>query len=441
MFAPRQKRTLLSLLISTSLAFLFLAACGTAPMREIKSLPGAEKKRVSFTMETSVKLSGAMNWLEFSQLIPPDIDYRQKVVSISFDPMPDSVSYKKGNRVATYVFVNPPEEFTLKATMLMEVYRYDLETARLGKVKLSSEEDPGRFLSSEKKIESGNDSIREQAERLTGADDEGTIRNIYGFVTGWLDYDHTKKTAWKGASQALMNQSGVCSDYADLFVALARAKGIPARKVSGQVLRKGEFRAGHAWVEAHLAAHGWVTFDPTWGDSADAETTFEYLPNRYITTNLGSRYDYEYSWRRGRGMVESVRYTFSVDGITPENDTDTKARTLPLAQFLADPWVKNDLTRYTKRFLVMSIVLAVPEEERARLLGIVQTSFLDRPLTEEEKKRLSDHVEGMEQFLKKAEGPLPVHEIKRFMKFAKVRLQIEAGTYGREQPTEAGHEK
>jgi hypothetical protein len=53
-----------------------------------------------------------------------------------------------------------------------------------------------------------------------------------------------------------------------LFVALARALGIPTRTAAGLVYRDGQFYY-HAWPEVYL--HGWVAVDPTFGEvPADA---------------------------------------------------------------------------------------------------------------------------------------------------------------------------
>ena len=88
---------------------------------------------------------------------------------------------------------------------------------------------------------------------------------MYDFVIGNLDYDHTFKKSWVGAKKALKNGTGVCSDYSDLFVAISRAKGIPARYVSGYTIQNGISDSGHAWVEVYLPGAGWRGYDPTLG--------------------------------------------------------------------------------------------------------------------------------------------------------------------------------
>ena len=61
---------------------------------------------------------------------------------------------------------------------------------------------------------------------------------------------------------------GVCQDLAQLFIALARRRGIATRYVSGWLYRPGADTPGesHAWAEAFLPGVGWIQFDPTHPD-------------------------------------------------------------------------------------------------------------------------------------------------------------------------------
>lgn len=67
------------------------------------------------------------------------------------------------------------------------------------------------------------------------------------------------------AEDALAQGAGVCQDYAHIFIATARYLKIPARYVSGYLMREdtSEQSAGHAWAEAHIDGLGWVGFDAT----------------------------------------------------------------------------------------------------------------------------------------------------------------------------------
>ncbi|MCS7005849.1 MAG: transglutaminase family protein [Cytophagales bacterium] len=68
------------------------------------------------------------------------------------------------------------------------------------------------------------------------------------------------------AEEAFQLEMGVGQDFAHLFIAIARANGIPARYVSGYTNRVNTYKvipAMDAWVEALIPGAGWAGFDPT----------------------------------------------------------------------------------------------------------------------------------------------------------------------------------
>jgi transglutaminase-like putative cysteine protease len=70
------------------------------------------------------------------------------------------------------------------------------------------------------------------------------------------------------ALRVLETKSGDCNEHTQLFVALARAIGIPARIAAGLVYLDGKFYY-HAWPEVLLT--DWTAVDPTFGQfPADA---------------------------------------------------------------------------------------------------------------------------------------------------------------------------
>ena len=67
------------------------------------------------------------------------------------------------------------------------------------------------------------------------------------------------------AAEALALGEGVCQDHAHALIACARARGLPARYVSGYLFADVDgnlHEAAHAWAELHVAGLGWVGFDP-----------------------------------------------------------------------------------------------------------------------------------------------------------------------------------
>ncbi len=71
---------------------------------------------------------------------------------------------------------------------------------------------------------------------------------------------HTRSTA----AEALKQGSGVCQDFAHIFIASARTLGVPTRYISGYLYDGAQempVTAGHAWAEAWVENLGWVSFD------------------------------------------------------------------------------------------------------------------------------------------------------------------------------------
>lgn len=90
------------------------------------------------------------------------------------------------------------------------------------------------------------------------------IRAAVAYVPG------RSEIAWT-AEDAIEAGHGVCQDHAHVFLAAARAMGVPARYVSGYLLIDGqdEQSATHAWTEAHVEGLGWVGFDVSNGIAPD----------------------------------------------------------------------------------------------------------------------------------------------------------------------------
>ena len=78
-----------------------------------------------------------------------------------------------------------------------------------------------------------------------------------------------------------VNRRGVCQDFANLMICLARLLGVPARYVCGYVYtgpkpadatgRERQGEASHAWVQLYLPQVGWKGFDPTNGKLTQTE--------------------------------------------------------------------------------------------------------------------------------------------------------------------------
>jgi hypothetical protein len=125
-----------------------------------------------------------------------------------------------------------------------------------------------RELAPEALLQVDDAKIRALADRLRG--DERDPRVVAQRIERWV-HDSLKKVITFGlpsATQVLATRSGDCNEHTQLYLALARAAGIPARSAAGLAWVKGKFYY-HAWPEVFLG--DWVAVDPTFGEfPADA---------------------------------------------------------------------------------------------------------------------------------------------------------------------------
>jgi len=218
-------------------------------------------------------------------LIPKTIEGKQRVLEIEFSVEPSQVYDVDESRYAEFTVRNPEGDFDINIRTKLELFRYDVSTARnAGRAAPLGETERAAFLKDEKYIEKDHPAIQEAARSIQGTDDEGTVKKIYEFVVEELEYDKAKAGSETGkaygAANALGLGKGVCVEYTDLFVALCRAKGIPAKYVGGIPTEGESLGKGHAWAEVYVPNYGWVPSDPTWGDTG--AVTFDRLRPSYV---------------------------------------------------------------------------------------------------------------------------------------------------------------
>lgn len=122
-----------------------------------------------------------------------------------------------------------------------------------------------------------------------------TSRSIYSYVVNTLDYnyDRINSSGRLGALAAINNpKNSLCTEFTDLFVTLARAKGIPAREIEGFAYSNNpkikpvnlQSDILHAWPEFYdTTAKTWKAIDPTWGKTTNGIDYFNDLDLNHIT--------------------------------------------------------------------------------------------------------------------------------------------------------------
>jgi transglutaminase-like putative cysteine protease len=123
------------------------------------------------------------------------------------------------------------------------------------------------FLKPTAQINSIDQRVVALAHEIAGEDKDG--RSVARKIGEWTYRNLKWKKVQSDAVETLASREADCLEHSELYVALARALGLPARVVMGAALSNGSFGA-HAWVEIYLGE--WVELDPTWGlmDHVDA---------------------------------------------------------------------------------------------------------------------------------------------------------------------------
>lgn len=65
-----------------------------------------------------------------------------------------------------------------------------------------------------------------------------------------------------GADQALRTHTGDCDEFTDLFITLARIRGVPCRRLTGYFIHPSTYEPEpHAWAEILSPTKGWIPID------------------------------------------------------------------------------------------------------------------------------------------------------------------------------------
>jgi transglutaminase-like putative cysteine protease len=134
--------------------------------------------------------------------------------------------------------------------------------------------DMARYLRPEPFIESDDPAIRAEAEAAVAGVTDVRLRaeRLTRRVNGMLDKKPT--VSLPSAREVLRTKVGDCNEHTALYVAMARAAGIPARIAVGLAYSRGAFYY-HAWPEVYIdegRGRGlWLPVDPTFNQfPADA---------------------------------------------------------------------------------------------------------------------------------------------------------------------------
>ncbi|MBN2517043.1 MAG: transglutaminase domain-containing protein [Deltaproteobacteria bacterium] len=146
-----------------------------------------------------------------------------------------------------------------------------------------------KYLEPSPWIDCQDPAIRAKAFEIIG--DETNSWRAAQKISKWV-YQNVSKTYSPGipvASSVLLNRRGDCNEHTTMFIALARAAGIPTEMCTGLVYMKDGFYY-HAWPKVFIGT--WAHIDPTFGQTVADATHFELISGGFaaqskLATTIG----------------------------------------------------------------------------------------------------------------------------------------------------------
>lgn len=211
--------------------------------------------RGEWSVAVKTKITAEKNLGEFS-LKASSYFYssRQKVVDYKHDfSLVPVVSERKGSDI-NYTFRVPSQEF--KMTTAAKVftgapYRQYVTRNMIGYSKISQEDAALVYP------------LLQQAKTDRKYAGMPLYAAIGAFVYDYLKYDKSYIGKLPNLGEIVQSKVGVCTEFAKLYNAMARAAGIPAIVVDGGACGEYDQCQGHSW-NMIFYDNRWIEVDPTW---------------------------------------------------------------------------------------------------------------------------------------------------------------------------------
>ncbi len=283
-----------------------------------------EKQVFAFTLNYHLENNNLTSQTQEIAL-PPDNNY-QKIVIQKLDPAPRDVIVDKDNNFLALYKLSSHQKIDVTASGYVEVASSPFRNI----YNALTDADRVIYTAKQKYWETDAVFIKSKAQELK------TPQAIYNFVTTYLSYSEDRlkqtKVERKGAAIAVASpKDSICTEFTDLFIAIARAAGIPAREVEGYAYTQNErlrplsltlYQSDilHAWPEYWDDRLGWIQVDPTWGSTSGGLDYFKKLDFNHVTfvqRGVSSQTPYPAGSYKRDGQEKDIAVQFAQDLPTP----------------------------------------------------------------------------------------------------------------------------
>lgn len=233
--------------------------------------------------------------------LPPDTGY-QDVIFQKIEPKPLNVTVDEDGNYLAWYKLKRGEKMDIKVFGSAKLY-----TGSKVKNPFLSADLRKKYTQPDKYWESNNHQITGKLADILATAPSATTQEkaklIFQYVVDSLKYDSSRlkdSIERLGAVTVLNNpSSAVCMEFTDLFIALSRAAGIPARELDGYAYSNNTLLRPlsltkdvlHAWPEYFDDKKGWVMVDPTWENTTNGVDYFNKLDLNhfaFVTKGLSS---------------------------------------------------------------------------------------------------------------------------------------------------------
>lgn len=244
--------------------------------------------------------------------LPPDIKKSQSVSYKKLDPKPHKLKIDKDGNLIAYYILKPKKNLEVEVIGTAKLYGEQINPD-FGRGFNELPKDIVKNYTKPKEYwETKSPYIQKVVQELKNEDLSVTknAQKIYNFIVQNIKYDFNAASnglVERVGAEAVITREGkwTCMEFTDLFIALSRASGIPAREVNGYAFtpddnskplsisfNKGDFL--HSWAEFYDPFYGWVQVDPTWGATSGVDY-FSKLDTghfAFVIKGLSSKYPY-----------------------------------------------------------------------------------------------------------------------------------------------------
>lgn len=225
-----------------------------------------------FSFILNYHLENKLNKTSLTEIaIPPETSY-QKIYYENINPKPENIRIDKdGNWLATYN-IKSGSRMDVKIEGSVQVFASPWKFPATDASSLANDLKPTKYW------ESNDENIIKLSKDLK------TPEQIYDYVTKYLSYDSEKvkkRPERLGAKAAILqSKNSTCMEFTDLFIALTRAAGIPAREIEGYAYTENPQIQPlslvndvlHSWPEYwDNSTQSWIPVDPTWGSTSGVD--------------------------------------------------------------------------------------------------------------------------------------------------------------------------